>query len=169
MFLEKVLLEKETGEPSYLTREELREACPHKGIALVASFGTIERGKCSLVLRSQDFCPYVEGHQWLFPGHWQIEMAALTAGFQAMRDLIIGRDWETMLAYNLPMLISYGDWEGRPLVVEPTSCDPLIATVDNIDMRIGGRVHFTANVRLSQGNEKSALWKGIKVFILRGK
>jgi len=153
---------------SVLTRQDLMEGFPHKGIALVASVARIVDGEAEFTLLPGEFPTYCAGHPWRFPGHWLTEMACQVAGLQAFYRLYqsIG---EGASEYGISLLIRNGDWADKPLDTDPNSDEPIVALVMASSFRLAtkmGMTSYWADVEFCQG-DKTARYEGIRVVLKR--
>ena len=148
------------------SREELMQAYPHRGIALVASKAKIVRGAAEFTLLPGEFPTYCVGHDWRFPGHWLAEMACQVSGLQAALQLYRTMG-EAAWEYNNSLLINSGDWPDKPLNTNPKSDKPIVARVVTDSFSLNSRRGITfygSVVELRQGTE-TALYKGIRVVL----
>ena len=135
-----------------ISRNNLLSLVPHRGCALVASYGQIQNSVFSLVLSQRHFGRYTKDHPWAFPGHWQTEMVAQMVGFEAMRQLQIdGFDTECL---GSPFLKNPGVWTDKYLSVALESGVPIIAIPAangvRYDIKIGF-VFITGSAIIKQG------------------
>lgn len=152
------------------SREELMQAYPHRGIALVATSAWVwdEGQSVRIALSPCEFANYTVGHSWKIPGHWLSEMASQAVGLRAIIELYktIGDDSQK---YNISLLVKNGDWVDKPLNTDPNGDDAIIANVVESSFKLcnrGGFVSYVGEVEFNQG-EKKALYGGLRVVLKR--